>query len=178
MNVEKTSLAGVLLIEPRVFGDHRGFFSETWHAERYAEHGVPTRFAQDCASLSKKGTLRGIHLQRPSPQGKLVWVSRGEVWDVAVDLRSGSPTFGQWTAHTLSATNHRQLWIPEGCGHGFVVTSEEALFTYKCTAKYAPECERAIRWNDPGLNISWPIDDPILSDRDATAPSLEEFQAE
>jgi len=177
MNVEPTELPGVLLVEPRVFGDRRGWFCETWHAERYAEHGLPSAFAQDCLSSSRRGTLRGLHLQEPNAQGKLVFVLHGAVFDVAVDLRPGSETFGRWTAHELTAENHRQLWIPEGLAHGFLVLSDEALFAYKCTAKYAPECERAIRWDDPELAIDWPIEEPVLSAKDAAAPSLAAFLA-
>ncbi len=175
MNVIETELPGVLLIEPRVFGDARGFFIETWNQSRYADAGLPDRFVQDNLSLSRKGVLRGLHYQHPSPQGKLVSVVLGEVFDVAVDVREGSPTQGKWTSAVLSSENHRQLFIPEGYAHGFLVLSETALFAYKCTDLYQPHCEGSIAWNDPDLGIDWPVSDPIVSAKDQQAPRLREI---
>lgn len=172
MNVTKTELPGVLLVEPKLFGDARGFFVETFHAERYASVGIPGPFVQDNLSRSARGALRGLHFQEPFPQGKLVQVLRGAVWDVAVDVRRGSPHFGAWVGLELSEDNHRQLWIPSGFAHGFCVLSEVADFFYKCTSRYVPDAERAIRWNDPELAIRWPIQAPLLSAKDAAAPML------
>ncbi len=176
MTVTETRLPGVLLLEPRVFRDPRGFFLETWNADRYRAAGIPGPFVQDNASRSARGVLRGLHVQNPNPQGKLVSVLDGAVFDVAVDVRAGSPTFGQWTGHELSAENGHQLWIPPGFAHGFVVLSESALFTYKCTDRYAPEHEFSIAWNDPEIGIAWPVVDPELSGKDAAAGSLRGFQ--
>jgi len=175
MKVIETALPGVLLVEPAVYEDARGHFLETFRAERYAAHGIAAEFAQDSLSFSRKGVLRGLHLQWPRAQGKLVYVLAGEVWDVAVDLRRGSPTFGRWEGHALSAENRRQLWIPEGFLHGFVVTGESALFSYKCTAPYDPGGELTVRWNDPDLAIDWPVKAPVLSEKDAAAPTLDEI---
>ena len=172
MNVLSTALPGVILIEPRVFGDDRGFFFESFHAERYAEAGITGAFVQDNISFSKRDVLRGLHVQNPNPQGKLVFVLEGEVTDVAVDVRRGSPTFGQWVAVVLSASNRRQIWVPEGFAHGFCVTSEEALVCYKCTDVYNPAGEMSLIWNDPDMGIVWPTDAPVLSAKDAAAPSL------
>lgn len=176
MQALPTTLPGVVLLELDVFGDHRGRFMETFRRDRYRELGigVDLEFVQDNFSSSARGTLRGLHYQLAQPQGKLVWVTRGEVFDVAVDIREGSPTFGRWFGATLSADNHRQLWIPPGFAHGFLVTSEQADFTYKVTATYAPHDERAIRWDDPALAIAWPLDGgaPTLSKRDLAAPGL------
>lgn len=166
MKVTQTALPGVLLVEPRVFGDARGFFSESYHAERYAAAGIAGRFVQDNVSLSRRGVLRGLHVQHPHAQGKLVQVLRGEVFDVAVDVRAGSPTFGRWAGEYLSAENKRQLWLPTGFAHGFVVMSDEALFAYKCTDYYRPETERTIQWNDPRIGVAWPIVDVVLSAKD------------
>ncbi|ACL73422.1 dTDP-4-dehydrorhamnose 3,5-epimerase [Thioalkalivibrio sulfidiphilus HL-EbGr7] len=166
MNVIETTLPGVLLIEPRVFGDERGFFMETYQASRYAEAGIAGPFVQDNLSLSRHGILRGLHLQHPGAQGKLVSVLKGEVFDVAVDVRTDSPTFGQWVGEYLSETNKRQLWVPEGFAHGFCVTSDEALFAYKCTRLYSPQTEISIRWDDPAIGIQWPVDAPALSQKD------------
>ena len=177
MNVLPTRLPGVLLLEPRVFGDARGFFMETYQAARYHDAGIPRPFVQDNLSLSAGGVLRGLHLQEPHPQGKLVYVLEGEVFDVAVDLRRGSPHFGRWVGEFLSAENKRQLWIPEGFAHGFCVTSERALFCYKCTDYYHPESELTIRWDDPDLGIAWPIDAVRLSGRDAGAARLAEIDS-
>jgi dTDP-4-dehydrorhamnose 3,5-epimerase len=175
MKVTETKLAGVLIIEPQVFSDGRGFFMETWNQKRYAEVGLPASFVQDNLSFSRRGTLRGLHFQNPSAQGKLVYVLQGEVFDVAVDIRIGSPTFGQWVGVTLSAANKRQLYIPEGFAHGFWVTSDEALFAYKCTDFYNPQAEGGVIWNDPDIGIAWPGDKPILSEKDRNYPRLKEL---
>ena len=172
MKVEHTALPGVLILEPKVFGDARGFFMETWNRSRYAEAGLPGEFVQDNVSYSRHGVLRGLHYQSPRAQGKLVHVLEGEVFDVAVDVRVGSPTFGRWAGATLSAQNRRQLWIPPGFAHGFCVTGETALFCYKCTELYAPEHEGSILWNDPAIGIAWPLEHPTLSAKDAAAPPL------
>lgn len=175
MNVIETSLPGVLIIEPKVFGDARGFFMETWNGARYEEHGIPNHFVQDNLSYSARGVLRGLHFQNPNPQGKLVSVLEGEVFDVAVDIRVGSPTFGEWTGVTLSAENKRQFYVPPDFAHGFVVTSEAALFSYKCTEYYAPSSEGSVLWNDPEIGMDWPIEQPTLSDKDRAAPPLREM---
>jgi dTDP-4-dehydrorhamnose 3,5-epimerase len=172
MKVIETPLAGLLIIEPKVFGDERGFFLETWSRQRYQEIGINVDFVQDNLSFSRRGVLRGLHFQNPQPQGKLVYVLQGEVFDVAVDIRKGSPTFGRWHGVVLSDENKRQFWVPAGFAHGFCVTSESALFTYKCTELYAPQHERSIRWNDPSLAIDWPITEPQVSDKDRLAPRL------
>ena len=178
MNVLPCELAGPLIIEPKVFGDSRGFFLESWNRARYREAGITLEFVQDNFSLSCRGTLRGLHFQNPSPQGKLVSVWQGEVWDVVVDIRRASPTFGRWFGVTLSAENKRQFWVPPGFGHGFVVTSETALFHYKCTELYAPKHEVGFRWDDPALGIPWPVAQPILSARDSQAPLLRDLPAD
>lgn len=172
MQVTPTRLPEVLLITPRVFGDSRGFFLETFHDGRYAEAGISRPFVQDNLSRSVQGTVRGLHFQEPHAQGKLVTVLRGAVYDVAVDVRRGSPTFGEWVAVELTEQNHAQLWIPPGFAHGFCVLSDFADFFYKCTARYAPQSERAIAWNDPALGIPWPVTQPLLSAKDAAAPRL------
>lgn len=170
----QTDLPGVLVFEPDVFGDARGFFMESFNARRYIDAGLPDdlAFVQDNLSRSARGVLRGLHFQHPNPQGKLVGVLEGEVFDVAVDIRVGSPTFGRWTGATLSAGNKRQLWVPPDFAHGFVVTSESALFFYKCTDYYSPEDEGSILWNDPSIEIEWPVEAPALSEKDAAAPTL------
>jgi dTDP-4-dehydrorhamnose 3,5-epimerase len=168
----------VLILEPKVFGDERGFFLETWNQARYAEAGLPLTFVQDNLSLSRRGVLRGLHFQNPNAQGKLVYVLQGEVFDVAVDIRLGSPTFGQVETVLLSAENKRQLFIPAGFAHGFCVTSETALFAYKCTELYDPKSEGSILWNDPALGIDWPVDSPELSAKDRAAMTLAEFPRE
>ncbi len=178
MNVVETPLPGLILIEPKVFGDDRGFFLESYNEERYAEAGIVERFVQDNLSLSARGVLRGLHYQLPTLQGKLVTVLDGEVFDVAVDIRRGSPQFGKWHAVHLSAANKRQLYVPPGFAHGFVVLSDTALFSYKCTAPYRPMEEGSIRWDDPDLGIAWPIDAPTLSAKDAAAPRLDEVPLE
>lgn len=173
MKIIETALPGVLLIEPRVFGDQRGFFLETWNRERYLDAGFPdVEFVQDNHSRSHKGVLRGLHTQVANPQGKLVQVVTGSVFDVAVDIRTGSPTFGQWVGYELNEENHRQLWIPPGFAHGFCVLSDVVDFTYKCTTLYAPGDEAGIVWNDADVGIEWPIDTPLLSDKDAILPCL------
>ena len=174
MNVIETELPGVLIVEPKVFGDERGFFMESYNAGRYAEAGLPESFVQDNLSFSRRGVLRGLHFQNPQPQGKLVSVLRGEVFDVAVDIRVGSPTFGRWAGVTLSAENKRQFYVPPDFAHGFVVTSDVALFYYKCTDYYAPASESSVLWNDPEIGIEWPIESPTLSEKDRAAPTLRE----
>jgi dTDP-4-dehydrorhamnose 3,5-epimerase len=174
MNVLKTELPGVLIIEPRVFGDARGFFYESFQAARYTQAGIGGPFVQDNHSRSVKGTLRGLHFQEPRAQGKLVQVLRGTVYDVAVDVRRGSPTFGRWVGVELSEAQPRQLWIPPGFAHGFCVLSESADFFYKCTEFYAPDAERSIAWDDPRIGIRWPVTEPILSAKDRGAPRLDD----
>lgn len=174
MKIVETNLPGCVAIEPAVFGDDRGFFYETWNAQRFSEHGLPTRFVQSNVSSSSRGVLRGLHYQWPNPQGKLVSVLEGEVYDVAVDIRRGSPHFGRWTAVVLSAENKRQLWIPEGFAHGFAVLSERAIFSYLCTAGYDKASDAGIRWNDARIGIDWPIGEPVLSEKDARAPFLDD----
>ena len=167
MRIEETSLPGVLLLEPKVFGDARGFFLETFRRQTFEQAGIPGEFVQDNLSQSCRGTLRGLHYQIRNPQGKLVQVFAGEIFDVAVDLRKNSPTFGRWTGATLSGDNHLQLWIPPGFAHGFCVLSESALMFYKCTDTYHPEHERTLMWNDPGVGIDWPLNgEPVLSEKD------------
>ena len=178
VNVRETDLPGVLVVEPDVFGDERGFFLETWNRARYEEAGLPGDFVQDNLSFSSRGVLRGLHFQNPHPQGKLVYVLQGEVFDVAVDIRVGSPTFGRWTGVSLSSENKRQLWVPEGFAHGFVVTSETALFSYKCTDLYHREAEASVLWNDPDIGIEWPVKEPTLSTKDLAAPTLKESPAD
>jgi dTDP-4-dehydrorhamnose 3,5-epimerase len=172
MNVVQTAIADVLLIEPKVFGDSRGFFTETFNADRYAAQGIRRPFVQDNLSRSAYGVLRGLHLQNPKAQGKLVTVLRGCVLDVAVDVRVGSPTFGRHAAVELSEENKRQLWVPRGFAHGFVVLSETADFFYKCDEFYSPANEIVVRWNDPALGIGWGISSPTVSPRDAAASIL------
>jgi dTDP-4-dehydrorhamnose 3,5-epimerase len=172
MIVKETPLAGLLVIEPRVFRDDRGFFWETHHARRYAESGITDPFVQDNASRSAKGTLRGLHYQLKRPQGKLVWVVRGEVFDVAVDIRKSSPTLGKWFGMRLSGEEPKQLYIPPGFAHGFCVLSDSADFMYKCTNLYAPDDERGILWNDLDIGIAWPVAEPLLSAKDAVFSRL------
>lgn len=181
MNIIETRIPDVKLIEPQVFGDERGFFMETWNEKAFREAGIDVTFVQDNHSRSVKNTLRGLHYQIKHPQGKLVRVTRGEVFDVAVDLRTNSPTFGHWVGEYLSEENNRLLWVPPGFAHGFVVTSETADFQYKCTEFYAPEHERAIRWDDKFLSISWggiAEQQVILSDKDRLALTFEEAKLE
>lgn len=171
MEVVKTPIEGVLLIKPQVFGDERGYFVETWQKECYEAAGINLPFVQDNHSKSTKGILRGLHFQKQHPQGKLVMVSLGEVFDVAVDIRKGSPTFGKWFGAILNQENQNQLWIPPGMAHGFVVLSDVAHFHYKCTDFYHPGDEGSIRWNDPTIGIDWPYkEEPVLSAKDQIAP--------
>jgi dTDP-4-dehydrorhamnose 3,5-epimerase len=170
MNIIKTRLNDCLIIEPKVFGDDRGFFLETFQSRRYAkEAGIDFNFVQDNHSRSSRGVLRGLHYQRNKPQGKLVRVSRGEVYDIALDIRHESSSFGKWEGVILSGENKKQLWIPPGFAHGFLVLSEIADFEYKCTDYFDPSDEGGILWNDQDLNIPWPLDDPKLSEKDASA---------
>ena len=176
MIVTQTEIPDLLIIEPKLFGDQRGFFLETFQVERYQSCGITGPFIQDNLSRSGRGVLRGLHLQNPNTQGKLVSVMRGRVRDVAVDVRVGSPTFGRHVAVELSEDNRRQFWVPRGFAHGFVVLSESADFFYKCDAPYSPADELVIRWNDPTIGIDWGIDNPKLSERDASAPLLSQVQ--
>ncbi|MDT8302098.1 MAG: dTDP-4-dehydrorhamnose 3,5-epimerase [Sedimentisphaerales bacterium] len=178
MKVKETKLPGVLILEPAVFTDERGFFLETWSSSRYEEAGVKGPFVQDNVSFSKKGVLRGLHFQYPQSQGKLVQVLAGEVVDVAVDIRQDSPTFGQWVSAILSNANHRQIYIPSGFAHGYCVTSQTAVFSYKCTDFYDPGSEGGIIWNDPDINIDWPMEEPILSSKDTDYPRLKDIRPE
>ena len=175
MNVVTTALEGVVIIEPRVFGDTRGFLFESYHADRYAAAGLPTRFVQDNHSCSAPGTLRGLHYQLRHAQGKLVRVVRGSILDVAVDVRKGSPSFGRWVGVVLSADNKRQLYVPPGYAHGFCVPAEVSEVEYKCTDFYTPGDEMTVAWNDPALGIAWPMQNPILSAKDAAAARLEDL---
>jgi dTDP-4-dehydrorhamnose 3,5-epimerase len=175
MKVQKTSLKGVLTIEPQVFRDKRGFFTETFQQERYDSQGIGEKFVQDNVSHSIGRTLRGLHFQYPNAQAKLVQVFQGEIFDVAVDIRKGSPSFGQWEGVHLSDKNHLQLFIPEGFAHGFVVLSDFALVNYKCSDFYSPESEGGIIWKDPDIGITWPVREPCLSEKDARYPLLKEL---
>jgi dTDP-4-dehydrorhamnose 3,5-epimerase len=168
----------ILVLELDVFRDARGHFLESYHSRRYEEHGLPARFVQDNLSFSNRGVLRGLHYQLGVPQGKLVSVVQGEVFDVAVDIRRGSPTFGRWAGLTLSSENCKQVYIPKGFAHGFCVTSETALFAYKCTDYYSPREERGILWNDPSLGIKWPVSDPIVSKKDGEYRELNNIPSE
>lgn len=177
MNIIETTLPGVLLLEPKVFGDARGFFLESWNRETFAELGLDLDFVQDNHSRSAKGVLRGLHYQLNDPQGKLVRVVSGTVFDVAVDLRKSSPHFGQWVGYELSADNHRMMWIPPGFGHGFLVLSDTADFLYKTTAYYAPLWDRGIRWDDPQIGVQWPLEGvPTLSAKDQVQPLLKDAE--
>jgi len=173
MKIKSTKLKDCVIIEPKVFGDDRGFFLETFQASRYAEEaGITLPFVQDNHSRSTKGVLRGLHFQKTKPQGKLVRVVKGEVYDVAIDIRKNSITFGQWEAVVLSEDNKKQIWVPPGFAHGFMVLSDTADFEYKCTDYYDPSDEGSILWSDPDLNIPWPIATPVLSNKDAISPLL------
>lgn len=177
MLVERLAIPDVLLITPKVWPDDRGYFFEAYRDANYAPHGLPTEeFCQDNISFSKAGVLRGLHAQNPLPQAKLVQVLSGEIWDVAVDIRPASPTFGQWVAAALSAANHAQLFIPRGFAHGFLVTGDHALVNYKVAGPYKPEHEFTLLWNDPDLAISWPHDSPLLSGKDAAGLTLEQMR--
>jgi dTDP-4-dehydrorhamnose 3,5-epimerase len=177
MQAIKTELDGVLVLEPKLFADPRGFFLETYQSVRYAEHGITRPFLQDNLSRSSRGVIRGLHLQNPNPQGKLVTVLRGRVLDVAVDMRRGSPSFGRHVAVELSEDNRRQLWVPRGFAHGFSVLSETADFFYKCDGYYSPRDEIAVRWNDPAIGIDWKVEEASLSAKDAAAPLLAEVKS-
>ncbi|MBX3701199.1 MAG: dTDP-4-dehydrorhamnose 3,5-epimerase [Dokdonella sp.] len=178
MKIIKTALPGCVVIEPLVHGDARGFFYESFHAGKFAAAGLDLDFVQCNVSRSAHGVLRGLHYQWPQPQGKLVNVLEGEVYDVAVDIRVGSPSFGQWVAAILSADNKRHFWIPEGFAHGFVVLSAQATFSYQCTALYDRDADAAIRWNDARIGVDWPLAQPLLSDKDQRAPLLAEVPRE
>lgn len=171
-------IPGLWIIEPAVFGDARGFFLESWNRARYAEAGIGVDFVQDNLSFSAQGIVRGLHFQNPNPQGKLVQVLQGEVFDVVVDLRRSSPKFGKWEAVALSADNKRQVFIPPGCAHGFAVISPSALFQYKCTAPYSPKDEMTLRWDDPDLGIPWPVASPQLSAKDQKGLRLRDIPAD
>jgi len=172
MKIIATRLEDVVVVEPKVFTDTRGYFLETYQANRYRESGIACQFVQDNLSYSVKNTLRGLHYQHPHGQAKLVSVIKGEVFDVAVDIRKGSTNFGKWAGVTLSAENHRQMFIPEGFAHGFCVLSDDAVFSYKCSDFYASVAERGIAWNDANIGIEWPTEAPILSDKDGKFPNL------
>ena len=176
MKIRATAIPDVLLVEPAVFRDDRGFFLETYHAAKYADAGLGARFVQDNHSKSSRGTLRGLHAQEQHPQGKLVRVVEGGVFDVAADIRRGSPTFGQWVGEYLSADNFRQLYVPPGFVHGFYVVTETAQVEYKCTDVYHPNDELSVVWDDPQLGIVWPASDPLLSAKDRAAPRLDEIE--
>jgi len=178
MQITQTNLNGVLIIEPRIFSDGRGFFFESYHRERYRQYGIRNDFVQDNLSYSMKDTLRGLHYQNPHSQAKLVQVLSGEVFDVALDIRSGSPTFGQWTGIILSSENKKQFYIPIGFAHGFCVLSDTAIFSYKCDDFYSPDCEGGIFWSDPDLGIDWPVKAPLLSDKDGKYPCLKDIPHE
>lgn len=175
MNVHKAELDGVVVIEPDVFNDQRGYFFETYNQNRYQEIGIKSNFVQDNLSFSKKGTLRGLHYQHPHDQAKLVQVIQGEVFDVVVDIRRESPTFGKWIGQYLSDENKKQIFVPEGFAHGFCVLSDTALFHYKCSDFYAPGCEGGILWSDPDVAVDWPLDSPIVSEKDAKLPCLKDI---
>ena len=176
MNVIETQIPGPLIIEPRVFGDKRGFFMETWNAQAFHQAGLDLTFVQDNHSRSQKGVLRGLHFQNPGPQGKLVRVTSGAVFDVAVDLRASSPHFGKWCGVELSAQNQRMFWVPEGFAHGFLTLEDDTDFLYKCTAPYAPQSEHTLAWDDPAVSIDWPSLDcePIISEKDSVGLGLNE----
>ena len=172
MKLIETGIPGLVVVEPEVYGDSRGFFMETWNSDRYGACGLPDRFVQSNISRSAAGVIRGLHYQHPCAQGKLVSVLEGRVYDVAVDIRSDSPTFRQWAGVELSASNHRQLYVPEGFAHGFCVLGESALLSYLCTTQFNAEYDAAIAWNDPDIGIEWPIEHQSLSERDRKAPRL------
>jgi dTDP-4-dehydrorhamnose 3,5-epimerase len=172
MKFIETSLPGCIVIEPQVFGDSRGFFYESYNEAKYRDAGIDRKFVQSNVSRSARGVLRGLHYQWPRPQGKLVSVLEGEVYDVAVDIRRGSPTFGQWAGVMLTAENHRHFWIPEGFAHGFCVVSDYATFSYQCTDLYDAKADGGLRWDDPAIGIDWPVTEPLLSDKDMKAPLL------
>jgi dTDP-4-dehydrorhamnose 3,5-epimerase len=178
MNVLPGKLQGLVIVEPKAFGDARGFFMETWNLRKYQDAGINMPFVQDNISVSRRGALRGLHFQNPNPQGKLVSVLQGEVLDLVVDIRLRSPTFGKCEAVALSDQNKRQFYIPPGFAHGFLVLSDTAMFHYKCTDFYSPKDEMTIHWNDPALDIQWPIDNPVVSEKDARGLRLKEMPRE
>jgi dTDP-4-dehydrorhamnose 3,5-epimerase len=178
MNIIPTKLPGVLIIKPQVFSDGRGYFFESYHRERYSQYGIRDGFVQDNLSYSVKDTLRGLHYQSPHSQAKLVQVLSGEVFDVAVDIRSSSPTFGRWEGIILSSENRKQFYIPKGFAHGFCVLSDTAIFSYKCDDFYAPDCEGGVLWSDPDLGIEWPVNAPLLSEKDSRYPRLKDIPVE
>jgi dTDP-4-dehydrorhamnose 3,5-epimerase len=178
VKVFETELPGCVVIEPQVFRDDRGFFFEAWSADRYGEYGLPRKFVQSNVSSSCLGVVRGLHYQWPNPQGKLVSVLEGEIYDVAIDVRLGSPTFGRSVAVVLSAENKRQVWIPEGFAHGFVAVSGRAVISYLCTAQYDKAADAGVRWNDPAIGIDWPVSAPLLSAKDEAAPLLADIAPE
>ncbi len=178
MNVLPTDLEGVYIIEPAVFGDHRGFFMETHNQQQYRDNNIDRTFVQDNLSYSSRNTLRGLHYQLPQSQAKLIQVITGEIYDVAVDIRKGSPTFGNWVGVHLSGENHRQIFLSEGFAHGFCVLSETAHVLYKCTDFYSPENEKGVLWSDPDLSIDWPVREPVLSAKDEKYPCLSEIPSE
>jgi len=178
MKVTRCDIPGLLIIEPKVFGDVRGFFLETWNEQRYRDAGLDARFVQDNLSFSRRGTLRGLHFQNPNSQGKLLSVIEGEVFDVAVDLRRSSPTFGRWHGLNLSAENRLQFFVPAGFAHGFAVLSETALFAYKCTELYSPKDEMTLLWNDPTVGVRWPVNEPVLSEKDRRGSRLCDLPSE
>ena len=178
MEIITTEFPGLIFIKPKIFGDSRGYFYESWNRERYENAGITENFVQDNVSFSSKGVLRGLHYQKPYTQGKLVSVLLGEVWDVVVDLRRSSPTFGKWQGFTLTGEGKEQLYVPRGFAHGFCVLSETALFQYKCTDKYSPESEHGIMWNDPTLAIPWPVHEPLISDKDTKHPRFKDLSGE
>ena len=167
-------IPGVVVVDPAVYPDERGFFTETFHAEKYAANGIPAHFVQDNYSHSNRHVLRGLHYQRNNPQGKLVYVIHGEIMDVIVDMRKGSPMFGKWEAVLLDSESHRQVYVPEGCAHGFVVLNDEADVMYKCTNLYSPKDDQGLLWSDPDLAIDWPTQTPSLSPKDAVLPLLKD----
>ena len=178
MRVLETGLDGVVIVEPRIYGDERGSFQESWKASSYGEHGLPTAFAQANVSRSVKGVLRGLHYQFKQPQGKLVSVLEGRIFDVAVDIRPGSSSFGQWAGVELSEQNNRQFYIPEGFAHGFIVLSSSAMFHYHCTTEYCAQYDTAIAWNDPDIAITWPCEPITVSEKDRLAPFLRDVPPE
>lgn len=179
MNIIECNIPGPLILEPKVFGDERGFFLESWNADAFTQAGLDLTFVQDNHSRSQKGVLRGMHFQNPGPQGKLVRVVRGAVFDAVVDLRRSSPSFGKWTGVVLSAENKRMFWVPEGFAHGFLTLEDDTDFLYKCTAPYAPQHEQSLAWDDPTVGIEWPLDglEPILSAKDAAGVALADVKA-
>ena len=176
MKVTETELEGVVIIEPKVFGDHRGFFKETYHQKRYAELGIDAEFVQDNFSRSSYGVLRGLHFQKTKPQGKLIQCLKGEIYDVIVDIDQDSSTYGKYVGVYLNDTNHKQVYVPPGYAHGFCVVSETVDISYKCTDFYYPEDEGGLIWNDPDVGIEWPVDDPKLSEKDTVHPTLKELK--